>query len=81
MPEKLVALIGLGERSWKLCRYEYEGAPLTAYHPTEPYSVEIDDSGDLSVDSVDEGTRGLCIPKLVLQHLIRDAIERGVIEP
>lgn len=66
---------------WRLLRWEYEGAPLQAEHPAShrdpPWTVEIDEAGDLVFDSLPDHTSPM-VPRDVLRALIDDATARGV---
>lgn len=67
--------------TWRLLRWEYDGAPLQAEHRASrrdpPWTVEIDEAGDLVFDGVPDGTSPM-VPRDVLRALIDDAIARGV---
>lgn len=69
---------------WRLIRWSYDGAPLQAITPKTkwdgPWSVEIDEDGDLVFDQLPyEGARPL-IPSAVLALLVQDALVRGVLK-
>ena len=71
-------------RTWRLRRYEYDGAPLEAYRVPfsqydDEYSAEIDKDGDLMFDSVPDGCRSPYLPGEVLIELVKDGIARGVL--
>ena len=68
--------------TWRLLRWQYDGAPLIAEHPGPArygggWTVEIDSDGDLMFDELPYGAQPT-VPAAILRALVNDAIARGV---